>query len=205
MTHSHSHSHSHPHSPAPTENRQCLPRNPFSRLLHRWNLQGLGLEGRVLELGSGSGDNLSALGLKEGVGIESSPELVARAREGGLAIYTPDEFWTTSGLAVEGHFDALVAVRLAEHMRWGNFVKLLIRYAPLVRPGGKLVLIAPQEKGFLKDPAHVEFMDFAKLERAAAVAGFKVADKDSYPLPRNWGVSASFNDFVVTAIRSDRK
>jgi len=192
--------HSHPQS----QNRLCLPRGPVSRLLHRWNLQGLGLEGRVLELGSGSGDNLRALGLKVpsvGVGIESSPGLVARARDRGVETYTPDEFWTTSGHAIEKRFDALLTVRLAEHMQWGNFVKLLVRYAPLVHPGGKLVMIAPQEKGFLKDPAHVEFMDFAKLERAAAVAGFKVSEKDSYPFPRNWGISASFNDFVVTAIR----
>ena len=110
MAQSHSRSHSH------NENRPCLPSGPVSRLLHRWNLQGLGLEGRVLELGSGSGDNLRALGLKDpgsAVGIESSPELAARARKRGLEVYTPDEFWTTSGQAVEKGFYALLTIRLA--------------------------------------------------------------------------------------------
>jgi hypothetical protein len=76
-------------------------------------------------------------------------------------------------------------------------VDLLKEYAPLVKEGGRLILIAPQESGFRSDSTHVEFLDFPRLRAIAASAGFPVQVKEySFPFPRPLGRIFKHNEFV---------
>lgn len=51
---------------------------------------------------------------------------------------------------------------VAEHMTLKQSVRLLIKYLPLVKNNGKLILITPQEAGYRSDDTHVEYIDFYK-------------------------------------------
>ena len=78
-------------------------------------------------------------------------------------------------------------------------VALVQEYQTLIRPKGQLILIAPQEAGFSSDPTHVEFMDFERLSRIAARAGFQPARAYSFPFPRRVGRWFTYNEFVVVS------
>jgi hypothetical protein len=76
---------------------------------------------------------------------------------------------------------------------------LLAPYEPLVRPGGQLIMMTPQEAGFRSDPTHVQFMDFEPLARIARRVGFAPGRAFSFPFPRPIGRWFVYNEFVVVA------
>src|SRR5688572_3247513 len=126
---------------------------------YRWHLRWLEL-GFVLDVGCGVGRNLVNLGGRAaGVGVDHNPASVAAARRRGLEAFTPDEL-RTSPYAFPGRFDALLLAHVAEHMHEAEAAALLREYLDLVRPGGRVVVITPQEAGHASDPTHVELMDF---------------------------------------------
>ena len=61
---------------------------------------------------------------------------------------------------------------------------MLQTYEPLLRPGGRAILISPQEAGFRSDPTHVELMDFTRLSRVSDRLGFRTERAFSFPFPR---------------------
>lgn len=163
---------------------------------YRWNLRRLRL-GRVLDIGCGIGRNLAHLAHigRAGVGVDHNPHSVAEARQAGWTAFTPDEFFR-SPEARAGSFDTLLLAHVVEHMTTDDAVVLLSQYLGFLKPGGRVVLITPQERGFRSDATHVEFIDFAGQLRIAERVGLSVVRQYSFPFPRWVGKVFAHNEFV---------
>lgn len=159
---------------------------------YRWNIRRLGL-GRTLDVGCGLGRNLAHLG-GDGVGVDHNAESVAVARSRGLEAYSSAEFH-----AEKASFDSLLAAHVVEHMPESAALDLLQTYLPYVRPGGKVVLITPQERGYATDATHVRFCGFAEVAALCGAAGLTVANQYSFPFPRPAGRVFPYNEFVTLA------
>ena len=162
--------------------------------LYRAHLQRLQL-GFTLEVGCGIGRNLLHLGIENCVGVDHNRAAVQMAKERGAKAFTPDEL-RASGYAA---FDSLLFSHVLEHMTSAEALDLVRSHLPLLRAGGRLVVLAPQEAGFRSDPTHVEMMDFAKLAALAREAGLTVEAQYSFPLPRLAGKLFKYNEFVSIA------
>ena len=57
-------------------------------------------------------------------------------------------------------------------------------YLPCLKPGGRVVLITPQEAGQRSDSSHVHFFDLAQLGSLARALGLQVEQSYSFPFPR---------------------
>jgi 2-polyprenyl-3-methyl-5-hydroxy-6-metoxy-1,4-benzoquinol methylase len=123
---------------------------------------------------------------------------VERARLRGLVAYTPEGFAAAPEAATAG-FDALLCAHVVEHMTFPVAADLLRSYLPYLRPGGRVVLITPQEAGFRSDPTHVERFDLAKLAALFAALGLAPERSYSFPLPRLAGRLFRHNEFVALA------
>lgn len=84
-------------------------------------------------------------------------------------------------------------------MREDDAVGLLRRFEPCLRPGGRLIVLCPQEAGFRSDATHVEFMDFDRLTRIARRLGFEPEQAYSFSFPRWAGRLFTYNEFVVVS------
>jgi SAM-dependent methyltransferase len=163
---------------------------------YRWNLRRLKL-GRTLDVGCGIGRNLAHLG-GNGVGVDHNPASVAVARSRGLEAYTTDEFFASRD-SKPGSFDSLLAAHLAEHMDEATGLDVLRQYLPCVKPGGTVVLITPQERGFASDPTHVRPVGYAQARVMCEQLGLRVERQYSFPLPRLFGRMFTHNEFVTVA------
>jgi SAM-dependent methyltransferase len=163
---------------------------------YRWNLRRLQL-GFSLDLGCGIGRNLANLD-GQGVGVDHNADSVRIAVTRGLTAYTPEAF-AHSVFAHPGVFDSLLMAHVVEHLTHAGAVNLLHDYLPFVRDGGKVVLIAPQERGFRSDSTHLRFVNFGALEAIAREAGLGVERRYSFPFPRQFGRLFTYNEFVLVA------
>jgi SAM-dependent methyltransferase len=163
---------------------------------YRWNLRRLHL-GFTLDLGCGLGRNLINLD-GDGVGVDHNEASVRTARERGLVAMTPGEF-AASEYAVGGRFDSLLLAHVAEHLPGDDAVELLRSYIGYVRPGGRLVVICPQESGYTKDASHVRFLDFDAMASLCRAVGARPERSYSFPFPRPAGKVFPYNEFVVVA------
>ncbi|MFF7177908.1 methyltransferase domain-containing protein [Streptomyces sp. NPDC008121] len=161
---------------------------------YRWNLRRLKL-GRVLDVGCGLGRNLLNCG-PDSVGVDHNAHSVTTCRERGLNAYTPEELAKAEDCG-PGSFDSLLCAHVLEHMEEGMAVDVLAQYLPLVKPGGSVVLITPQESGYKTDATHVRFVGFEELRRHAEKAGLDVARTYSFPFPRPVGKVFPYNEFVL--------
>lgn len=161
---------------------------------YRTHLRHLRL-GLVLEVGCGVGRNLRHLGAGAAVGVDTNRHAVEIARSRGAVAFTPDEL-RASSYATRGRFDSLLLSHVVEHMTLPEAASLVRDYLDLVRDGGTVVVITPQEAGFRSDPTHVEFMDFEKVERVLRDAGVEPVKRYSFPLPRITGRIFKYNEFV---------
>ena len=151
---------------------------------YRSHLRRLQL-GLVLEVGCGVGRNLDHL-RGTSVGVDHNLRAVEIAKERGLTAYTPEEL-RASGWIGPGCFDALLFSHVLEHMNETQATALVRDHLDLLRDGGRVVVVTPQEAGFRSDPTHVEFMDFEKVESVMRAAGLTVDSRYSFPLPRFTG------------------
>jgi len=165
--------------------------------LFRWNLRRL-VPGFTLDLGCGIGRNLLHL-RGQSVGIDVNEHCVRAAKARGLTAFTPVEFRRSAEYNRPGRFDAILLAHVAEHMTEDQVVALLGEYQGLLRPGGQLILISPQEAGFRSDATHVELMDFARLARISDRLGFQTERSFSFPFPRWVGRLFTYNEFVVVS------
>src|SRR2546426_7104976 len=163
---------------------------------YRSHLRKLEL-GLVLEVGCGTGRNLDHL-RGSSVGVDHNLRAVAIARERGLTVYTPEEL-RASGWIGPGCFDSLLFSHVLEHMKSEQAIELVRAHLDLLRAGGRVVVLTPQEAGFRSDPTHVEFMDFDKVEAVVRAAGLEVDSRYSFPLPRFTGALFKYNEFVTLA------
>ena len=161
---------------------------------YRWFLRRLHL-GRTLDVGCGIGRNLANLG-GNAVGVDHNAEAISTCRARGFVAYTADEF-AASVDAVPGSYDALLFAHVVEHMSLDDAVDLVNGYLSYLRRPGRVVLIAPQERGFASDATHVEFMDLDALREIATRCGLTVDKATSFPLPRAAGRVFTYNEFVV--------
>ncbi|MDD5226326.1 MAG: class I SAM-dependent methyltransferase [Candidatus Omnitrophica bacterium] len=165
---------------------------------YRWNLRRLN-PGFTLDIGCGLGRHLLHLN-GNGVGIDHNTTSVEYARAQGLTVFTPEEF-QRSGFNQPQSFDSILLSHVAEHMTRAQAIALLGPYIPLLKAGGKLVMITPQEAGFKTDATHREFMDFEKLREIAKTVGFKPVKEYSFPLPRFLGNFFYFNEFISVSVK----
>jgi 2-polyprenyl-3-methyl-5-hydroxy-6-metoxy-1,4-benzoquinol methylase len=161
---------------------------------YRWNIRRLRL-GRTLDVGCGIGRNLHHLGA-DAVGVDHNADSVAVARSRGLTAYASDEF-RDSADAAPGSYDTLLLAHVVEHMKRDSAVGLLTDHLVFLRPGGRVVLITPQEAGYRSDWTHVRFVDFDGAADLAAAVRFEVERRYSFPFPRMVGKVFPYNEFVT--------
>lgn len=165
---------------------------------YRRFLQGLEL-GPTLEVGCGLGRLLAVLP-PGSVGVDHNPRSVELALGRGLEAFTPEGL-EAAGRARPERFESLLLAHVAEHLSETELDGLLRRYLPLVKRGGRVVVITPQEAGHRSDPTHVRFMDFAAVEGALRAAGLEPLWRRSFPFPRWVGRFFRYNEFVSVARR----
>jgi len=159
---------------------------------YRWNVRRL-CPGRTLDVGCGIGRNLAHLDGR-GVGVDHNPDAVAVARSRGLEAVLPEELQ-----AEPGSFDNLLLAHVLEHLDADGAQALVAQYLPYVRPGGRVVLITPQERGQASDDTHVRFVDLDALRALCQALSLEVAQARSFPFPRALGRWFIYNEFVVVA------
>lgn len=164
---------------------------------YRWNIRRIGL-GRTLDVGCGIGRMLAALPAGS-IGVDHNASSVAVCRERGLEAYTPDEF---AALDV-APFDGLLVAHVLEHLDASAADDLLTTYLARVRPGGKVVLITPQQRGYASDATHVRFVDDEALAATAEAHGLRGVVRSSFPFPRFAGSLFVYNEFVVVAEKAE--
>ncbi len=164
---------------------------------YRWNLRRLHL-GRVLDVGCGIGRNLAAL--PGAVGVDHNATSIEQARAAGFRAWSTIE-WPDSPDAVPATFDAMLLAHVLEHMDAGSADEVLHSYLPYLKPRARIVLICPQEKGYVTDATHVRFVDLDRMARHARDAGFTPTRRYSFPFPRVVGRIFPYNEFVLVADR----
>ncbi|MFD7261620.1 class I SAM-dependent methyltransferase [Streptomyces sp. NPDC059874] len=161
---------------------------------YRWNLRRLQL-GRVLDVGCGIGRNLLNCG-PDSIGVDHNPHSVQTCRKRGLTAYTPDELAAAQDCG-PGSFDSMLVAHVLEHVDEETAAALLEQYLPLVKPGGSVVMITPQEVGYRTDATHVRWVGFEELRSHAGRAGLAVRRAYSFPFPRPMGKVFPYNEFVL--------
>ncbi len=179
-----------------------LERAGWKRLLdvqapYRRNLRRLLGERRVLDVGCGIGRNLVSLS-PESVGVDHNPTSVEACRDRGLQALTVDELEERSD-ELAGGFDGMLAAHLLEHLTPGTGADVLRPYLRFLRPGARIVLICPQQRGYRSDATHTEFLDDAALARIVSDLGARLEGQRSFPFPRPVGHVFTYNEFVTVA------
>lgn len=163
---------------------------------YHWNLRRLE-PGRCLEIGCGIGRNLQALS-PDSVGLDHNGLAIEIARERGFQAFLPDDFKGRAESDLRG-FDSLLLSHLVEHMTTDANIALIEEYLPWLKENGKIIIIAPQERGYASDATHVEYMDFDKIRRLVEAVGFEVVRAFSFPFPRFAGRIFIYNEFVTVS------
>ena len=156
--------------------------------------------GFTLDVGCGIGRNLGHLD-GNGVGVDHNAECVALCRSSGFAAYSPEEF-VASDAAQKGGFDSLLLAHVVEHLGADETDQLVSRYLPYVRPGGRVIVITPQERGQASDVTHVRFVDEGQVREMAQRLALSVDSVRSFPLPRVAGRFFTYNETVAVLLTS---
>jgi SAM-dependent methyltransferase len=164
--------------------------------VYQWNLRRHHL-GRTLDVGCGLGRNLVSLA-PGSVGVDHNPSSVALARQAGLQAFTVEEFLAGPD-ARPGAFDSLLLAHVVEHLPVDQAREVLATYLPFLRPGGQVLFICPQERGYASDETHVSWTDGAALQQLSRDCGLTPGPWRSFPLPRAAGRFFTYNEFVVVA------
>jgi 2-polyprenyl-3-methyl-5-hydroxy-6-metoxy-1,4-benzoquinol methylase len=163
---------------------------------YRWNVRRLKL-GFTLDVGCGIGRNLGHLD-GNGVGVDHNATSIAACRAAGLTAYTTEEFFT-SEYAKPDRFDSILSAHVVEHVEAEQAVEIFTSYLPFVKPGGRIVFITPQERGYKSDATHVRFSGFPEVAQLSTDLGLTVDRQYSFPFPRFAGRIFTYNEFVTVA------
>ena len=165
---------------------------------YRWNLRRQRL-GRTLDVGCGVGRNLATLG-SGSVGVDHNEKAVQVARSRGHEAFTVEEFLAGEHARAES-FDGILLAHVVEHMSPEQARALLRSYLPFLRPGGRVLFICPQERGYASDPTHETFTTGEDLVGLAHDVGLRADGWRSFPLPRAAGRVFLYNEFNVLATK----
>jgi 2-polyprenyl-3-methyl-5-hydroxy-6-metoxy-1,4-benzoquinol methylase len=165
---------------------------------YRWNLRRHHL-GRTLDVGCGVGRNLTTLGAGS-VGVDHNQASVQVARARGLEAFTVEEF-LAGEQARPDSFDSILLAHVIEHMSPEQGRELMRSYLPYLRPGGQVLFICPQERGYASDPTHETFTTGDDLVRLSRDVGLEAERWRSFPLPRRAGKLFVYNEFNVVATK----
>jgi 2-polyprenyl-3-methyl-5-hydroxy-6-metoxy-1,4-benzoquinol methylase len=163
---------------------------------YQWNLRRQNL-GATLDVGCGIGRNLDTLPAGS-LGVDHNPESVRLARKMGHPVMTVDEFMA-SDQATEGRFQSLLFAHVIEHLEPDDARAIVTTYLPYARPGGSVMFVCPQERGYASDATHVWFARFEELNALARDVGLEPSRSWSFPFPRALGKAFIYNEFCVVA------
>ena len=152
-------------------------------------------EDLTLDVGCGIGRNLTHLD-GNGVGVDINPHSIEVARRHGLIAYTPDEF-TAGPHSSPASYGTLLFAHVLEHMELTEAIALVTRYLPYLKPGGRVVVIVPQEASFRTDATHVARVDSDEIRQIAESTGLVIEDIYSFPFPRSFGRFFRHNETVA--------
>lgn len=165
---------------------------------YQWNLRRHEL-GRTLDVGCGIGRNLKTLGAGS-LGVDHNETSIKIARERGLNALTVEE-WEKSELRVPESFDGMLIAHVIEHMPPEMGESVVRDYLPYLKPGGKVLFICPQERGYASDPTHVRWTTGEDLMDLSTALGLRPEKWSSFPLPRFFGKAFVYNEFNVVATK----
>lgn len=165
---------------------------------YQWNVRRQDL-GRTLDVGCGIGRNLPSLPAGS-VGVDHNPTSIAVARAEGHVAYTTEE-WETAPERRADHFDGMLLSHVIEHMAPEMGHEVVASYLPCLRPGGKVLFICPQERGYASDPTHVRWTTGEDLMDLSTDLGLRPQKWRSFPLPRWTGKAFVYNEFNVLAVK----
>jgi SAM-dependent methyltransferase len=163
---------------------------------YRWNLRRHQL-GVTLDIGCGIGRNLVSLQTGS-IGVDHNATSVQATRERGLDAFTVHE-WEQVRDDYREVFDSLLLAHLIEHLTPPQAQQLLESYLPALKPGGKVLFICPQERGYASDDTHVTWTTGQDLQRLAMACGLVPGRWKSFPLPRAAGRWFTYNEFTLLA------
>jgi SAM-dependent methyltransferase len=166
---------------------------------YRWNIRRYGL-GRTLDVGCGIGRNLGALP-PGSVGVDHNEAAIGEARARGYEAYTVDEFFAPDRIASvpQAAYDGMLLSHVVEHLSPADGLDVVRMYLPFLRPGGQVLFICPQEKGYASDPTHIRWTTIEDLQQMARDLGLEPVSSRSFPLPRAAGKVFTYNEFNVLA------
>ena len=98
----------------------------------------------------------------------------------------------------------MLVAHVLEHVDEAVGNALFDSYLPFVRPGGKIVVITPQERGFASDATHTRWVGFEGLRQHFDRAGVSVDRQYSFPLPGLAGRVFYANEFVSVGVARGR-
>jgi len=158
---------------------------------YRWNLRRL-KPGRMLEVGCGIGRNLAHV--PDSVGVDPNEACVQVAQRRGLSAFTPDTLKEPPE-----SFDSLLVAHVLEHLTVEQVDDLFATYLPYLKPGGRVILMTPQELGYTTDDTHIWFIDFAAMAGIVEKQGLTMERTFSFPFPRWAGRLFTYNEFIAVA------
>ncbi|CAB4960647.1 unannotated protein [freshwater metagenome] len=164
---------------------------------YRWKIRRIA-NGNVLEVGCGIGRNLNFLGSRA-VGVDHNLMSIKVCRERGFTAYTPDEFLALPDTA-NRKFDTLLFSHVIEHLTFADARALLHTYVEHLSPGGKLIMICPQKRGFASDSTHVTYFDLDTLAQLAASIHCSELSRKSFPFPAVFGRWFTYNEWVHISV-----
>ncbi len=168
---------------------------------YQWNLRRQDL-GRTLDIGCGIGRNLATLPAGS-VGVDHNPVSIEMARERGFTALTTAE-WEESELRAPDSFDGFLVAHVIEHLPAEDGEAMMRSYLPYLRPGGKVLFICPQERGYASDPTHVRWTTGEDLADLARTLGLAPRPWRSFPFPRAAGKVFVYNEFNLLATKPTR-
>jgi len=163
---------------------------------YRWNIKRLNL-GKTLDIGCGIGRNLKNLS-PESMGVDHNPHSVQICKELGLRAFLSADF-ERSDQAKSDCFDSILIAHVLEHTQFNDALQLVSSYLKYLKPGGRLLLITPQERGYASDATHLTFFDFKRLSQLVDQLGLKLENLASFPFPRPVGRFFKYNEFNLIA------
>lgn len=149
----------------------------------------------VLDVGCGIGRNLLHLS-GQGVGVDTNAHSVEAARQRGLVAHTAEVFPSTEH-ARDGEYRSLLFAHVLEHMDLESATRLIAQYLPYLTSEGSVVVIVPQEAGFVSDPTHVAFLGPNEIVSVARSNDLEIEEIYSFPLPRWVGRLFRHNETVA--------